>query len=146
LEVEVEYMDWPTFQAKVNKRGAQMFAGGGGAGIPDAQDFLSQFYSKYWAPGSNHFNYLNPEFDRLYEKTEVIPDSPERRELYRNMELIVLEDCPAAFLDHRVRYVLVHDWYKNYKPHVFAYGLSKYRRINLKKREEYPKLLKTLEK
>lgn len=144
VEVEVEYMDWPTFQAKVNKRDAQMFAGGGGAGIPDAQDFLSSFYSKYWAPGSNHFNYLNPEFDRLYEQTSVMPDSPERRELYRKMELIVLEDCPAAFMDHRVGYVLIHDWYLNYKWHPFAYGLSKYRKVDIEKRAAYKELLKTV--
>ena len=144
LEVEVEYMDWPTFQAKVNNADVQMFAAGSGAGIPDAQDFLSQFYSKYKSPGPNHFNYYNPEFDRLYEITEVMPDSTGRRELYRKMELIVLEDCPAAFLDHRVGYVLVHDWYKNYKPHAFAYGLSKYRRIDMKKRAGYKELLKKI--
>jgi ABC-type transport system substrate-binding protein len=69
-------------------------------------------------------------------------ESPERVELYRKMELIVLEDCPAAFLNHRVAYVLHHDWYKNYKPHAFAYGLSKYRRIDLAKREAYKELLK----
>ena len=144
LEVEIEYMDWPTFQAKVNSGDVQIFAAGGGAGIPDAQDFLSQFYSKYWAPGPNHFNYSNPEFDKLYEESEVMPDSPERRELYRKMELIVLEDCPAAFLDHRVGYVLLHDWYKNYKPHAFAHGLGKYRRIDMAKRAAYQQLLKNI--
>ena len=100
------------------------------------------FCSKYWAPGSNKFNYRNEEYDRLYEKVSVMFESPERVELYRKMELIVLEDCPAAFLNHRVAYVLHHDWYKNYKPHAFAYGLSKYRRIDLAKREAYKELLK----
>ena len=144
LVVEVEYMDWPTFQAKVNKRDAQMFAGGGGAGIPDAQDFLTSFYSKYWSPGPNHFNYSNPEFDRLYEEAEIMMDGPERTRLYQKMELIVLEVCPAAFMDHRVGYVLVHSWYQNYKPHVFGYGLSKYQKVDLKKRAQYAELIKTL--
>jgi len=141
LNVEVEYMDWPTFQEKENKRQHQIFAGGGGAGIPDAQDSLSEYYSKYWSPGVNHFNYKNPEFDRLYEQTEVMMDSPERTKLYQKMELIVLEDCPAAFLDHRVRYVLVHDWNKNYKPDIFGYGLSKYYKVDSIERAEYPELL-----
>jgi ABC-type transport system substrate-binding protein len=144
LEVEAEYMDWPTFQAKVNRRDAQMFAAGGGATIPDTQDILSSFYSKFWSPGFNSFNYLNPEFDRLYEKTEVMQNSPERTKLYRKMELIVLEDCPAAFLDHRVGHVLAHDWYQNYKYPIFGYGLSKYLKADLKKRAEYPALLKKL--
>ena len=144
LEVEIEYMDQPTYQEKVNTGGFQMFASGISASIPDAQDLLSMFYSKYQAPGSNGFNYSNAEFDRLYEKAEIMPDSPERRQLYQKMELIVLEDCPAAFLNHRVAYVLHHDWYKNYKPHAFAYGLSKYRRIDTNKRAAYKKFLKTV--
>ena len=115
-----------------------------GATLSDAQDLLQSFYSKYWAPGSNSNNYSNPEFDKLYEKIEVMFDSPERQQLYRKMELIVMEDCPAAFLNHPVAYALHHDWYKNYKPNVFTQGLSKFRRIDLKKRAEYQELLEKL--
>jgi ABC-type transport system substrate-binding protein len=142
LKVEVQYMDLPTYQEKINTKSAQMFASGTTAGTPDAQDFLSMFYSKNASPGPNKFNYSNPEFDRLYEQAEVMADSPERNELYRQMEIIVLEGCPAAFLNHRVGCVLHHDWYKNYKPHAFAYGLSKYRRIDMAKRALYKELLK----
>ncbi len=144
LEVETEYMDRPTYLEKVNTRSVQMFTSGSSASTPDAQDFLAMFYSRYHAPGPNKFNYSNPEFDKLYEKAQVMLDGPEKRRLYRKMELAVLEDCPAAFLNHRVAYVLHHDWYKNYKPHAFAYGLSKYRRIDMAKRAAYKKLLKTI--
>jgi ABC-type transport system substrate-binding protein len=144
FQIELEFMDWPTYLGKLNTRSLQIFASGWSGSIPDAQDFLQSFYSRYWAPGSNSYNYLNPEFDKLYEKVEVMPDSPERRKLYRQMELMVLEDYPAAFINHRVAYALVHDWYKNYKPHAFAYGLSKYRRIDLAKRAAYKELLKTI--
>ncbi|MGD9110675.1 MAG: ABC transporter substrate-binding protein [Phycisphaerales bacterium] len=145
LEVAIEFMDWPTYQQKVNNGQAQIFAGGWGVGIPDSQQFLSLFYSKYKAPGTNKFNYENPEYDKLYEKVVVMDESEERKELYRKMELMVLEDCPAAFTNHRVAYVLHHDWYLNYKPHVFQYGLGKYRRIDLAKRAGYPTLLKELQ-
>jgi ABC-type transport system substrate-binding protein len=144
LNVEVQYMDWPTYQEKTNTSSVQMFSSGVSASIPDAEDFLGLFYSKNKAPGSNKFNYSNPEFDHLYDTATIMLDSHERTELYRKMELLVLEDCPAVFINHRVAYVLRHDWYKNYKPHVFAYGVSKYRRIDLKKRAEYDKLLKNL--
>ena len=144
LEVEVEYMDWPTYQQKLNTKSAQMFASGVRASISDAEDFLGLFYGRNWAPGSNKFNYSNHKFDKLYEKATVMNDSPERIRLYRKMEIIVLEDCPAAFLNHRVSYALHHDWYKNYKPHVFQYGLAKYRRIDMEKRKAYMQLLKKL--
>ena len=144
LEIEVQYMDRPTYQEKVNTKSAQMFSSGVSASIPDAQDFLSMFYSEYQAPGRNKFNYCNPAFDELYERARVLPDCDERRRLYRKMEITVLEDCPAAFLNHRVAYVLHHDWYKNYKPHAFAYGLSKYRRIDMAERAAYKELLKKI--
>jgi len=130
-------MDRPTYQERVNTKSAQMFSSGTSASIPDAQDFLSMFYSKYQTPGRNKFNYSNPDFDRLYEKAQVLPDSGERRRLYQRMELIALEDYPVALLNHRVAYVLHHDWYKNYKQHAFAYGLSKYRRIDMAERAAY---------
>jgi ABC-type transport system substrate-binding protein len=142
LEVEVEHMDGPTYWEKLNTGSLQMFCSGGGAGIPDAQDFLSSFYSKYWPPGTNSFKYLNPEFDKLYEKAGLMSDCPERRQLYQEMERIVLEDCPGAFLNHRGAYALHHDWYKNYKPHVYAHNLAKYRRIDADKRAAYKELLK----
>jgi ABC-type oligopeptide transport system substrate-binding subunit len=66
-----------------------------------------------------------------------MPDSPQRDELYRQAERMILQDCPAAFLLHGVEYVLLHDWVKNYKSNVFAYGASKYRRIDTAKRAAY---------
>jgi ABC-type transport system substrate-binding protein len=143
LDVEIQYMDWPTFLDKLNTRSAQMFTAGGVAGIPDALDFLGSFYTKNWSPGLNHFNYSNAEFDRLYDKVSVMSESPEREKLYQKMELIVLEDCPAAFMCHRVIYRLYHDWFKNFKQNAFQHGLGKYRRIDAKKRAAYEELLKT---
>ncbi|MFC1780774.1 ABC transporter substrate-binding protein [Planctomycetota bacterium] len=144
LDVEMEYTDWPTYLSKLNTKSAQMFTSGVSASITDAEDFLGLFYSEYEAPGPNKFNYSNPKFDELYQRATIMFDSPERRELYRELELIVLEDCPAAFTAHRVAYVLSHDWYLNYKPHAFAYNTSKYRRIDMAKRADYQNLLKTV--
>lgn len=144
INVSVDYVDLPTYQQMLNAKSAQMFAGGHRARIPDALDFLALFYSKNMSPGPNKFNYSNPEFDRLYENAAAMNHSPERVQLYRRMELIILEDCPAAFLNHRTGCALHHDWYKNYKPHVFQYGLAKYRRIDTKKRAAYKQLIKKI--
>ncbi len=143
LDVEIDYMDWPTFQDKVKTKSAQMFTLGWIADYPDAENFLQLFYSKNASPGPNNFNYSNPAFDRIYEQIAVMPDSPERIELYRKAERMVVEDCPAVFLMHGVAFVLHHDWLYNYKPHAFGYGLSKYRRIDTAKRATYTGLLKT---
>jgi ABC-type oligopeptide transport system substrate-binding subunit len=137
-------MDWPTFLNKVKTKSTQMFILGWIADIPDTENFLQLFYSKNVSPGSNSFNYISSEFDRMYERIAVMPDSPERLAAYRQAEEFILKDCPAIFVNHRVAYVLHHDWLYNYKPHVFQYGLSKYRRIDTEKRKAYKELLRKL--
>ncbi len=142
LNIEIDYMDWPTFLDKIKTKSAQMFGLGWVADIPDSENFLQLFYSRNISPGPNNFNYSSPEFDKIYEQLRVMQDCPERTELYRKAERIVIEDAPAVFILHGVAYILTHDWLYNYKPHAFAYGLSKYRRVDTEKREKYRKRFK----
>jgi ABC-type transport system substrate-binding protein len=144
LDVKVEYMDWPTFQNRVNNKGTQMFMMGWIADYPDAENFLQLFYGPNKSPGSNNFNYDRSEFNELYEEVSVMRESPQRRKLYREAERIVVQDCPAIFLFHGVAFVLKHHWVENYKPHAFQYGTSKYRDINRRQRQNYRKLLREL--
>ena len=55
IDVQIDYMDWPTFQDKVNTKSAQMFMLGWVADYPDVESFLQLFYSKNISPGSNNF-------------------------------------------------------------------------------------------
>lgn len=137
FDVEIEYMDWPTFQAKLNSKSTQIFSIGWIADYPDAETFLQLFYSKNISPGSNNFNFVNSKYDELYNEAAVLPDSPERTKLYRQAEQFIIEQCPAIFTEHRVRYILHHDWLENYKPHVFLYAAPKYYRIDVAKRSTY---------
>ncbi|MBN1804177.1 MAG: hypothetical protein JW837_02890 [Sedimentisphaerales bacterium] len=145
LTVEFDFMDWPTYQQKQNKKQLQMFSAGIVAGSVDVLDIMEMFYSKKMSPGPNKFNYSNRQYDKLYEKVSVMLESNERLALYRKMEVMICEDCPATFLNHRVASVLVHSWYKNYKPHVFGYGLGKYRKIDMEEKAAYKELFKQVQ-
>ena len=145
LDVEVEHLDLATFLNDIRTKNAQMFYYGWMVDYPDADSFLKLFYSKNVSPGVNCFNYVNPEFDKLYEKVSCMPDCPERTLIYRQAEKVVIRDCPAAFINHPVAYMLHHDWLGNYKPHAFQFGLVKYHRIDKKKRDAYKELLKKIE-
>lgn len=146
IGLDVEYMDFPTYQEKQNKGLCQMFISGVSAGCPDAIDLLDMFTVKNFAPGSNKFFYSNPKFEDLFAKVEVMQDSPERTELYRKLERMILEDYPAAFLTHRMMFQVSHHWYKNYKPVVFGYGFLKYHRVDIEERRQYSEFVKQLEK
>ena len=87
-------------------------------------------------------DYSNPEFDKIYERAAVMSDSPERTELYRQAERIVVEDAPCAFLYHRIFYAMYHNWVENFKPNAYkpescGFGLSKYYKVNIAKRAAY---------
>ncbi len=146
VRLEVDYMDWPTYLGELKNGHLQLFASGVSASYPDAIDFLEMFGTKYFAPGGNYFFYSNPEYDTLLEQAQVMFDSPERTELYRRMERMVMDDYPAVFTSHRVSYALCHGWYKNYKPHVFSYNVMKYRRVDVERRNEFRDLLAELKK
>lgn len=146
LKLEVEYMDWPTYLDEINKGKHQLFFSGVGANIPDALGSLEMFATKYFGFGGNHFFYSNPDYDALLEQAEVAFPGPDRTQLFRKMERMVLDDYVAVFINHRTSTVFRQSWFQNYKPNVFAYNTAKYWRIDLEKRNEYKDLLNELEK
>lgn len=133
------YSTWPAFNEKLNRRQAQLFSLAWIADYPDAENFLQLFYSKNESPGPNHANYRNPEFDRLYEEVRVMQDSPERTKKYTAMAHLVIDDCPWIFQYQSMSFALVHGWVKYYEPHDFPYGMSIYRDIDLKQRNQWLK-------
>jgi len=146
LNVDVEYLDWPTYLEKLRNKSLQLSSSGWIADYPDIENFLQVFYGKN-SPWPNSFNYSNPEFDEIYEEAAVMLDSPERTELYRKAERIVVEDAPCAFMFHRVFYVMYHEWIENFKPNAykpdsFGYGLSKYYKVDAVKRAAYQRKYK----
>ena len=143
LNVDVEYLDWPTYLEKLRTKSVQMYFSGWIADIPDVENFLQVFYSKN-SPWPNSSNFSNAEFDRLYHQISVMQPSDERTKLCRQAERIVVEESPCAFVYHRIFYVMYHEWVANYKPNAykpdsFGYGLSKYYRIDMDKRKGYMK-------
>jgi oligopeptide transport system substrate-binding protein len=68
---------------------------GWGLDYPDAENTLQLFYGPNRTPGSNDGNYANPEYDEMYSQASVMLPSPERTELYREMNQLVINDCAA---------------------------------------------------
>jgi len=78
------------------------------ADYPDAENYLSLFYSPNAAPqGPNYTHFNNPEFDRLYEKAMQEIDDRKRQTLYRQLDSLVMIDAPVVvlFYDEVLRFV-----------------------------------------
>ena len=95
------------FSRAMKNRRLDLFFLGWTLDYPDAQNTLQLFYGPYETPGSNNFNYRNPEFDALYEQAATMQPGPERTALYRRMNGMVIDDCVAISGLSRTR---IHLW------------------------------------
>ena len=73
------------------------FRGSWIADYPDAENYLSLFYSKNGAP-PNYTRFSSPTFDALYEQSFEIGQVSDRLRLYQQMDSILVEEAPVVFL------------------------------------------------
>lgn len=75
------------------------FRGSWIADYPDAENYLSLFYSKNFTPnGPNYTHFSNKEYDRLYVLASKENDIQKREQLYSKMNDIVIEEAPIVVL------------------------------------------------
>ncbi len=78
------------------------------ADYPDAENYLSLFYSKNFCPaGPNYSHYSNQFFDELYDKAQREKNDSVRYSYYRKMDRLIMEDAPVVVLyyDQVLRFV-----------------------------------------
>ncbi len=86
------------------------------ADYPDGDDFMQLFYG----PNSHQNNsacFQLAQWDRIYEKTRAMPDSPERDRLYRQLWRMVEVNGVTKMHDTRYRNMLVQPQVIGYKKH-----------------------------
>ncbi len=78
------------------------------ADYPDAENYLSLFYSKNFCPnGPNYTHFKNFAFDKLYEKSQTETNDSIRYNYYQQMDRIIIEEAPVVplYYDEVVRLV-----------------------------------------
>jgi peptide/nickel transport system substrate-binding protein len=75
------------------------FRGSWIADYPDAENYLSLFYSPNFCPkGPNYTHFSNKEFDKLYEQAQKEPSIEKRTKLYKDMDKLIMEEAPIIVL------------------------------------------------
>jgi ABC-type transport system substrate-binding protein len=128
ISLKAQYHNWPTFLRRVSNRQSQMFRIGWAGDYPDAENFLQLFYGRNVSPGPNRTNYVNQEFDRLYEAACAAADETERNRIWERAQDVVREDCPWIFLHYQKSYSLTHSRILNYIPSDFSHGSERHLR------------------
>ncbi len=102
LDVNIETYEWNTFLGKVNpglEGKADMAEMAWMTNDPDTLPYLTLRTEA--SPDNGGFNsgyYANPEVDKLLEAARRATDQAERAKLYKEMQTIVHEDAPWAFI------------------------------------------------
>jgi len=139
IQLVIRDTDWNRFQEKIRKGDTQTFRLGWNADYPDPENFLFLLHgpqSRAKSQGENAANYVNPEFDALFEKMKNMPNSPERQKIIDRMVNIARADAPWIWGIHPKKYSLRHAWISNDKPNTMARNNLKYLRIDPQKRAE----------
>ncbi len=107
ITVTIEVM--PSSSLKTAKANGKLdvFRASWVADYPDAQNYLSLFYSENFTPnGPNYTHFKNATFDSIYTKAMSESNVEKRINLYKKMDKIVLEEAPIVvmFYDEVLRF------------------------------------------
>lgn len=92
LKINVDVMPEATLRTARSNGKVDMFRSSWIADYLDAENYLSIFYSKNFAPnGSNYFHFKNELLDSLYDKAFTINNIEDRKQLYTKMDSIAMQ-------------------------------------------------------
>jgi peptide/nickel transport system substrate-binding protein len=95
MDIEVEVVQKSLLLEETAQSKALFFRGSWLADYPDAENYLSVFYSKNPAP-PNYTRFSDPVFDRLYERALEETNDSVRYGLYRQMDQRIIDAAPIV--------------------------------------------------
>lgn len=107
LDVQVDISPPSTLRQAISTGKVSFFRASWIADYPDAENYLSLFYSKNFSPnGPNYTHFKNAEFDILYEQAFKETDDKKRYVLYQKMDKIIIDQAPIIplFYDKVARF------------------------------------------
>lgn len=99
INIKVDVNPPAALREQIAQGKSQWFRGSWVADYPDAENYLSLFYSPNFAPaGPNYTHFSNADFDRLYLRAKSETNDSLRYRLYQEMNNIVMDEAPVVVL------------------------------------------------
>jgi len=95
------------------------------ADYPDGDNFMQLLYGPNTGQ-SNNGCYESKAFDKFYEASTKLPNSPERNKLFLDMSRQMEVDGAWSLNDSRLRNQLIRPWVKGYKKHPILHAEWQY--------------------
>jgi peptide/nickel transport system substrate-binding protein len=108
IKIEIEVATGASFRNKVANSNLIFFRGSWIADYPDAENYLSLFYSPNLSPnGPNTTHFVNAQFDLLYKKAMNTGIAEDRYKIYQEMDRLIIESAAIVplFYDKVVRFI-----------------------------------------
>lgn len=108
IKVTVDVMPPSTLRQMKSSGELGVFRASWVADYPDAENYLSLFYSPNFAPnGPNYMHFENRVIDSLYFESLSITDIEKRKLLYTKMDSIIIDEAPIVplYYDMAIRFV-----------------------------------------
>jgi ABC-type transport system substrate-binding protein len=132
IKTNVEITQGASLRELVSKNEVNFFYGTWIADYPDAENYLSVFYSKNKIPwGPNYTGFNNKQFDCLFEQAYNQPNYEKRYALYRQMDNLVMQQSPVVILYYDKRVNL-------YQNNISGYNINAQNLLVLKKVVKIP--------
>lgn len=127
IKTQIEVNPGPSHRSMVSKGQLQFFRGSWIADYPDAENYLSLFYSKNKAPnGPNYTRFQSAAFDRQYEHALTLTNDSARWASYAALDSLVAAECPVIVLYYSQSLRLIQPWVKGLKNNAMNGLMLKY--------------------
>ena len=107
IELEIEVNPVSTHREMVATSKLDFFRGSWMADYPDAENYLSLFYSGNFCPdGPNYTHFYNEEFDKLYEKSIKEKNIEKRIDMYQRLDWLIMQNMAIIplYYDQIIRF------------------------------------------
>lgn len=98
IEVQPEFVEWGLLVSSFTSKDYQSAFDGWVGALVDPDELYEQFHSN---GSTNNVNYSNPELDQLLEAGRESIDQAERKQIYDQVQEILVDDVPAFWSWYR---------------------------------------------
>lgn len=111
LDIKIDVNPPAALREQIAQGKSSWFRGSWIADYPDAENYLSLFYSSNRTPaGANYTRYSNPNYDHLYRQAQLSNNPDERISIYHTMDQMIMEDAPIVVLYYDQILHFTHKW------------------------------------
>lgn len=114
IRTEFRIAKWPENLKSARAGKFMIWRVGLSAAAPDGQPILDRASSKHIG-GQNLARFKNVEFDAIYDKMRLLPDGPERLQLFDEAKRLLVAYAPYKWGVHRIHTDIAHPWLHGYR-------------------------------